>query len=154
MNTGSEADSAEDPTALLGELIRLSTPVNQVLARELGVSLGDLAALHHLVGRAPLGPTELARRLGMSTASATVLVDRLEQAGYLRRRREQVDGRRIILEVTRATAARSLAAVTPLTQAVTAIGDELDQPTRHAIVTYLTKVTSAMRAFTEARVPT
>jgi DNA-binding MarR family transcriptional regulator len=139
-----------DPATLLGELIRLSTAVAEVLSRELGVSLRDLGALHHVVGRPPLGPAELARRLGMSTASATVLVDRLEQAGYLRRRRDPADRRRVVLDVTDSTTTRSLAAVTPLTRAVTAIGDGLDAPARDVVVDYLAEVVAAMRAFTEA----
>jgi DNA-binding MarR family transcriptional regulator len=145
------ATPERDPAALLGEVIRLSSAVSEVLSRELEVSLRDLAALHHLVGRPPLGPAELARRLGMSTASATVLVDRLERAGYLRRRPDPEDRRRVVLDVTDATATRSLAAVTPLTRAVTAIGDRLDERDRDAVAGYLTEVVAAIRAFADSR---
>lgn len=137
------------PGAVLGELMRLSGAVSQILARQLGLSLTDLTALHHLVGRAPLGPAELGRRLGMSSASATVLVDRLERAGHVRRRRDPADRRRIVLQVTDTAAARSLDAVRPLTEAITAIGDELDEPTRHVIATYLARAAEAMAAFTD-----
>lgn len=142
-------DEPGDPGALLGDVIRLSTLVGQVLARALGVSISDLAALHHLVGRPPLGPAELAHRLGMSTASATVLVDRLERAGYVRRRPASGDRRRIVLEVTEHTATRSLTAVAPLTEAVTALGDTLDEATRQAVTTYLADVATIIRAFVE-----
>lgn len=144
------ADEHRDPGALLGEVLRLSTQVSQLLARALGVSMPDLAALHHLVGRPPLGPAELGRRLGMTTASATVLVDRLQQSGYLRRRPDPADRRRIVLEVTEHTAMRSLQAVAPLTEAITALGETLDEPTRQAITTYLADVAAIMRAFVES----
>ncbi|QWF80719.1 MarR family winged helix-turn-helix transcriptional regulator [Amycolatopsis sp. CA-230715] len=136
-----------EPAALIGELIRLSTPVGRTLAGELGVSVNDLAALHHLVGRTPLGPAELGRRLGMSTASATALVDRLERGGYLRRRPDPRDRRRIVLEATEAIAERSMAAIAPLAEAVAAI--PLDDDAREAVTSYLDEVLAAMRSFAE-----
>lgn len=138
-----------DPGLQLGELIRLSSAVGQILAEELDLSHADLAALHHLVGRPSLGPVELGKRLGMSSASATVLVDRLERAGYVRRERDPADRRRIVLAVTETTAARSNAAVQPLVEALTAITDELDEPTRRSVADYLDRSADAMRAFTE-----
>lgn len=150
-DSGMEA-GREDPAVMLGELMRLSSAVSQRLARELGLSLTDLAALHHLVGRTPLGPAELARQLGMSSASATVLVDRLEHAGHVRRRRDPSDRRRIVLEVTDTAAARSLDAVRPMTEAINAIGEQLDPPTRHAIAAYLARVAGAMAAFTDTSI--
>lgn len=148
--SGCEALAGEnDPGVVLGELMRLSSAVCQVLAQELGLSLTDLTALHHLVGRPSLGPAELAKRLGMSSASATVLADRLEHAGHVRRRHDPADRRRIILEVTDTAASRSLDAVRPMTEAISAIGDDLDEPTRQAITTYLARVAEAMAAFTD-----
>lgn len=134
---------------LVGELIRLATPVGHVLARRMALSLNDLTALHHLVGRPPLGPAELGKRLGMSSASATVLVDRLEQAGYVRRERDPGDRRRVVLTVTDATERRSLAAVRPLAEAIAKITSELDEPTRQALADYLGQVADAMRTFAE-----
>lgn len=143
----------DGPAVVLGELIRRSTAVAQVMAHELGLSVGDLNALHHLVGRAPMGPAELGKRLAISTASATVLVDRLEQAGYVRRRRDPGDRRRVVLEVTDAAASRSLDAVRPLVDAAFAIDDEFDEPTRHAIAGYLSRVVDAMATFTDVTSP-
>lgn len=142
-------DEPPEPGMLLGELIRLSTGVGQVLARQLGLSLSDLAALHHLVGRPPLGPVELGKHLGMSSASATVLADRLERAGYVHRRRDSTDRRRIVLEVTEATTVRTLAAVRPLVEGITAIGDRLDTTTRTTVTTYLADAAAVMKAFTD-----
>ncbi|MBV9843660.1 MAG: MarR family transcriptional regulator [Kutzneria sp.] len=142
-----EPPAQDDPAALLGELIRLSTPVGQALAAELELSLNDLAALHHLVGRPPLGPAELGKRLGMSSASATVLADRLERAGYVRRHRDPQDRRRVLLEVTELTANRSFAATRPLVEAIAAVTSELDDDVSKAVADYLAKAATAMRAF-------
>lgn len=135
------------PGQLLGELVRLSTAISEVLAGELGVSLRDLAALHHLVGQAPRGPAELARELGITTASATVLVDRLERAGCLRRRRDPEDRRRLVLEATPEMASRSLRAVEPLTRDVAAIDEGLRPDQRALLAGYLGDVIDAMRRF-------
>lgn len=93
------------------------------------------------------------RRLGMSSASATVLVDRLEQAGYVRRERDPDDRRRIVLTVTDTAERESRTAVRPLIEAITAIGDDLDEPTRQAIAAYLDRVAEAMRLFSEPSPP-
>jgi DNA-binding MarR family transcriptional regulator len=108
-----------------------------------------LAALHQLVGQPLIGPAELGKRLNITSASTTVLVDRLEQAGYVRRERDPNDRRRIVLVVTETTATRSLAAVRPLADAVASITNKLDQPTRRAVADYLGEVTEVMRAFIE-----
>lgn len=135
------------PGEALGELVRLSTAVSEVLARELGLSLRDLAALHHLVGRAPRGPAELARELGISTASATVMADRLEHAGCLRRRPDARDRRRVVLEATPEIADRSRRAVAPMTETIAELDETLQPDQRALIADYLTQATTAMRRF-------
>ena len=88
----------------------------------------------------------------MSSASATVLADRLERAGYVRRRRDPSDRRRIVLEVTDATASRSQAAIGPLVEALTTISDSLDEAAQQDVSTYLTRVITAMANFAGADV--
>ncbi|GAY19112.1 MarR family winged helix-turn-helix transcriptional regulator [Mycobacterium sp. shizuoka-1] len=141
-----------DLAGLIGQIVLLAGPINALMARELTLPINDLAALHHLVGLSPAGPAELGRRLGMSSASATVLADRLERAGYIRRRRDPSDRRRIILEVTDATAARSQAVIGPLVEALTKISDSLDEAAQQDVGTYLTRVITAMANFAGADV--
>ena len=107
-----------DLASMVALVVRLAGPINQLMARELGLPLNDLAALQHLVGLPPAGPAELGRRLGMSSASATVLADRLERAGYVRRHRDPHDRRRVILEVTDTAAMRAQTAIGPLVEAL------------------------------------
>ena len=47
-----------------------------------------------------LGIAEIARRLGIKHPSASVLIDQLEQRGYVRRKADPSDGRRQILQLT------------------------------------------------------
>jgi DNA-binding MarR family transcriptional regulator len=68
-----------------------------------GLSRTDVRALIALLDRERAGeaasPTWLARELGMTTASVTVLLDRLERAGHVRRRPRSDDRRRVDVAV-------------------------------------------------------
>lgn len=138
---------ADGPAALLGELVRLSTAVGEVLARELGLSLRDLAALHHLVGRDPRGPADLARELGISTASATVMVDRLEQAGCVRRRPDPADRRRVVVEATAEMAERSRRAVEPMSLSLAGLDSTMTTQQREHVARYLADAATTIRNF-------
>jgi DNA-binding MarR family transcriptional regulator len=71
-----------------------------------GLGSTDVRALIALLdlerwGR-PAGPTVLARELGLTTASTTVLLDRLERAGHVHRVARTDDRRRVDVVVTEA----------------------------------------------------
>ena len=57
----------------------------------------------------PLSPARLGQRIGMTSGSVTVLVDRLEAAGLLARSREHSDRRRVTLRPTPAARERARA---------------------------------------------
>jgi DNA-binding MarR family transcriptional regulator len=92
-----------------GSLRALSTEIDrldQAAADRYGLNRTDMRALD-IVGRAgPLAPTALARLLGFTTGGVTTVLDRLERAGYVRRRPDPADRRRQVVEITDATAAR------------------------------------------------
>jgi DNA-binding MarR family transcriptional regulator len=99
--------------ALVGQvsdaLRALSTEIDrldQAAADRYGLNRTDMRALD-IVGRVgPLAPTALARKLGFTTGGVTTVLDRLERAGYIRRRPDPADRRRQVVEATEATRAR------------------------------------------------
>src|SRR5215470_12526923 len=97
------------PARVTGSLRALSTEIDrldQAAADRYGLNRTDMRALD-IVGRAgPMAPTNLARLLGFTTGGVTTVLDRLERAGYIRRRPSPGDRRRLEVEVTEATAAR------------------------------------------------
>jgi len=97
------------PAQVAGSLRALSTEIDrldQAAADRYGLNRTDMRALD-IVGRAgPLAPTELARLLGFTTGGVTTVLDRLERAGYVRRRPASGDRRRLVVEATAVTAAR------------------------------------------------
>jgi DNA-binding MarR family transcriptional regulator len=97
------------PAQVTGSLRALSTEIDrldQAAADRYGLNRTDMRALD-IIGRAgPLAPTDLARLLGFTTGGVTTVLDRLERAGYIRRRPAAADRRRLVVEATAATAAR------------------------------------------------
>lgn len=67
-------------------------------ARACGLGATDLYALNILQLSGAMTPGELAERTGLTTGPTTRLIDRLEQAGYVRRVPDAGDRRKIIVE--------------------------------------------------------
>ncbi|MFF0542471.1 MarR family winged helix-turn-helix transcriptional regulator [Nocardia thailandica] len=70
----------------------------QAGAKAVGLGATDLYALNILELGGPMTPGELGARTGLTTGPATRLVDRLEQAGYVRRVPDSGDRRKVIVE--------------------------------------------------------
>jgi MarR family transcriptional regulator, organic hydroperoxide resistance regulator len=72
---------------------------------ESGLHVTDSEALVHIVNAednaTPLTQTQLRRRIGLSTGATSSLLNRLEDAGYVERRRDQQDRRVVTLRSTR-----------------------------------------------------
>ncbi|MDX3799648.1 MarR family transcriptional regulator [Streptomyces sp. AK04-3B] len=71
---------------------------NQALADRLALHPTDLQCLNLLaLEREPVTTGRVAELTGLTTGSATRLVDRLEKAGYVVRRRDAADRRRVLV---------------------------------------------------------
>ena len=116
----------------------------QGLARRLRLGVNDVAALDRLLQAGPLGPAELGRRLGMRPASATALVDRLEAAGHVERRRHPADRRRLTVEPTQRAVERMLEELRPLLDELDAAAGELTPDERRVVARYLRRVAGAL----------
>ncbi|MEU5866379.1 MULTISPECIES: MarR family winged helix-turn-helix transcriptional regulator [unclassified Nonomuraea] len=67
-------------------------------AKACGLGATDLYALNVLELAGPMTPGELGTRTGLTTGPTTRLIDRLEQAGYVRRVPAPDDRRKVIVE--------------------------------------------------------
>ena len=65
-----------------------------------GIHRTDLSLLDVLQFGGRMTAGELARRGSLSPGAVTAALDRLERAGYVRRVRDEVDRRRVFVEVT------------------------------------------------------
>lgn len=106
------------PAALaLQGLIGLSNEIERELARVLGLNPTDYRALAALAALAASGPVtvgRLAGQLGVTPATATVIVNRLERHGYALRERADGDRRQVHVRVAPAGYQRIMALMGPL----------------------------------------
>jgi DNA-binding MarR family transcriptional regulator len=61
----------------------------------------DLDCLDVIAAHGPLGPTDLARRLGVHPATITGILDRLERGGWIERERDPSDRRAVVVRAVR-----------------------------------------------------
>lgn len=94
---------------LVDELIReFRASTNQDLAfehlaaEELGVNETDLHCVNIIENSGGLSAGELASLSGLTAGAVTGVIDRLEQAGFVRRVSDASDRRRVMVEVTAA----------------------------------------------------
>ena len=100
---------------LVGEVIRggRQFSIGSVLFHStagdiLGVNVTDMKCLDAMILNGTMTPTELSKHTGLSSGATTAMIDRLENAGLIRRRPHAVDRRGTTLVLTQ-TATRKLA---------------------------------------------
>jgi DNA-binding transcriptional ArsR family regulator len=91
-----------------GSLMQL---MSQAAADRIGINATDLNCLNILSFSGQLTAGELAKATGLTTASITGVVDRLEEAGFVRRERDSTDRRRVVIHLD---APRALGTVAPV----------------------------------------
>jgi len=140
--------AAAEPTWALWEVMRSATEAGYVLAERLGLPYNDVRALGVLTeSEDAIGPVELGNRLGMRSASATELVDRLEAGGHVRRARHPHDRRRVVLELTDTAWHAVMAELGPLLARFDRVADELGPEAGATVVAYLRAVAAEQRAY-------
>lgn len=72
---------------------------SQKLIKKYGLTGPQLLVLKELSAKADLTPSELARKLSISQATITSMLDRLTQKGYIQRIRDQRDKRKVRIEL-------------------------------------------------------
>lgn len=152
---GDVGGGEDDVLRGMRDVLTLSTLARGALARRLGMSVHDLEAVEHVMTAQALGgdhaelvgPAELARRLGVTTAATTQSVQRLEAAGHLVRRPHPQDRRRQVLEVTDSGRAHVFAALQPLLAMVRAQNALLTPAERRAAAKFLDGQQAAYRQY-------
>jgi DNA-binding MarR family transcriptional regulator len=138
------------PAWALREVQLASYDATLALARRLGIGATDVTALEHLTSAGePLGPVELGQRLGITSASATALVDRLERSGHVRRSPHPNDRRRQRLSVTQESTDQTWEALRPLLADIDTAATQLAPHEAAAVVRFLQSAAQAMRRYSQ-----
>jgi DNA-binding MarR family transcriptional regulator len=85
--------------------------MSQAAADRIGINATDLNCLNILSFSGSMTPGELAKATGLTTASITGVVDRLEAAGFVTRERDAIDRRRVVVSIVLEKALREVATV-------------------------------------------
>lgn len=73
--------------------------LHNAIASRSGINVTDMQCINLLQLRGPMTPGQLADAMFLTTGGAiTAVIDRLEKAGMVRRRRDDKDRRRVIVE--------------------------------------------------------
>jgi DNA-binding MarR family transcriptional regulator len=131
---------------LVREFIEVNAQYSVQLGRELEVNPTDLQAMQHLIMSGPLSPTELARRLEISTAAATAVVDRLVAVGHATREQHPSDRRSVVVVPRPESVDRAMAALMPMILGIDRVLDEFDADEQATITEYLERIVDAYRA--------
>jgi MarR family transcriptional regulator, organic hydroperoxide resistance regulator len=132
------------------ELQKAQAEVDRALAARLALRALDYVAMTHvLAADPPLGPVQLAARLGISSGSGTELADRLERAGHLHRRPAADDRRRVVLEPDETSVARILGQLAPLFADLEQLVAAFEPAEQEAIARFLGEAAERVRAHAE-----
>ncbi len=134
------------PTALLREIIDVTDEFEAHVGRELAVNPTDLQAMEHLIMSGPLSPTELARRLGISTAAVTAVVDRLVAVERVSRAQHPTDRRGVLVVPAPKSIARAMGTLMPMIAGIDGVLDEFSEAEQETIAAYLERVIEVYRA--------
>ncbi|WP_079726458.1 MarR family winged helix-turn-helix transcriptional regulator [Okibacterium fritillariae] len=107
------------------------------LAKELGVDAAGIEAMDHLISTGPATPTELARRLEISTAATTLVLNRLETAGHIHRERHPTDGRKLVVTAEQNSAELAYSHVLPMIEGVEQLVESMTPEERMTIQRFL-----------------
>lgn len=141
-------ESLPGPTPIGGQLrevLALSHAFEAQLAASLGCNATDLAAMQALIDDGPLTPSELARSLGLSTAAATLVVDRLAQLGHASRRRHETDRRKVVVVPSETSIQAAVTELTPVIVGVSRAIGALDTERREVVEGFLGEVIDIYR---------
>ena len=140
----SDSSTPHEIAAAVRRLDIAMSRITGAVAREIGVSVPELLALEHLAGDEGLGPSELARRLQLTSGSVTGLVDRLEAEGRAVRAPHPSDRRRVVVLRTPKADEDVREGEQALVAAVTELAAGLSEDERRVVAAFLQRLTDTI----------
>ena len=138
--------TARAPTALLRDILDVTGEFEAHVGRELDVNPTDLQAMEHLISSGPPAPTELARRLGISTAAVTAVVDRLVAVDHVSRAKHPTDRRGVLVVPAPNSVAKAMSTLMPMIMGIDQVLDDFSAAEQATIAAYLERVLEVYRA--------
>jgi len=133
-------------TAMIRDVLTVSEDFEAHVGRELTVNPTDLQAMEHLIMNGTASPTELSRRLSISTAATTAVVDRLVALGHAHRTQHPTDRRGVVIVPEPSSVRKAMSTIMPMIMGIDGVLDEFDDDEQAIITAYLTRVLEVYRA--------
>lgn len=93
-------DRALSCLVALRDILGVAERNDRALARATGLTTAQMLVLRLVLSAHEITPKMIAQRAGVAPASATALIEKLAQLGYLTRRRSETDGRKYWVSLT------------------------------------------------------
>ena len=145
------ADGLDPPAAVLQALrdYRTSEMATRRSARDsTGMGETDLLALRYLLRATStgeqVGPKDLSRVLGITTASTTSLIDRLVASGHVRREPHPTDRRSLVIVLTVAPESEVRATLGHMHRRMMEVAESMSAEDARVVVTFLRKMGAAI----------
>jgi DNA-binding MarR family transcriptional regulator len=120
--------------------------LGQVSADRIGINATDLNCLNIVALTGPMTAGDLARQTGLTTASITGVLDRLEEGGFIRRERDPKDRRRVIVNLKAGPGLREIAPTFgPLVKAWRATADGYSDEELRLLLEFQRKLVDIVR---------
>jgi len=119
--------------------------LNRAVASRVKLNATDIETLGVLAVVGTTTPTRLASLLAMGTGSMTLVIDRLERAGFVRRVRGTKDRRSLTVEFVPQRSSEIAALYAPLRQRGAEIAERYSESDLAVIVDYLTRSNDMLR---------
>jgi MarR family transcriptional regulator, organic hydroperoxide resistance regulator len=127
----------------LRQFIAGSILYNQQIADRVGLQLTDMQCINALELIGPSTPGELARFTGLSTGGVTVMLDRLEKSGYLKREPNPRDRRSVLVHLNPAKAKKLQAFYDEINERMDALLDATSERELRSFVNLLAKMNAS-----------
>lgn len=116
------------------------------LARSQHLTRAEFDSLDLLQEAGELRPSELARRLGLTTGAVTSILDRLEKARLVKRFPNPNDRRSVVIRLTKRADAAGKVALSGYVSHVIAEGKRMSPEERELVIRFLHSATEALIA--------
>src|ERR1700757_1190008 len=143
MSSPSHAQLRETVVRCLREFIAGSILYNQQIADRVGLRLTDMQCINALELMGPSTPGELARFTGLTTGGVTVMLDRLEKGGYLKREPNPRDRRSVLVRLNSAKAKKLQAFYGEVNERMEALLDATPERELRSVVNLLAKMNAS-----------
>jgi DNA-binding MarR family transcriptional regulator len=140
---------AHRATELIREIVEVSEAFEAHVGRQLTVNPTDLHAMEHLIENGPLSPTDLSRRLGISTAATTAVIDRLVALDHASRTQHPTDRRGVVVVPNPRSVERAMGTLMPMIAGIDGVIRQFDPAEQLVITDYLERVLTTFRSHLE-----